>query len=232
MHIELVDSLRCPHPHEDTWLVASVTRFEGRDIVEGSLGCPVCRRQYAVREGEVDFTVSVAPGGDALPPAAAAGTAARPGETQQAAAFTLVPDEEVFLRARALLALGEPGGIVLLGGAHARNADAFEDEVQVTTLLLNAPAGLRPSGRYPSAMRATDTVPVAGGGLRGAWLDRDTATPAIMAAAARALRRGGRLVAPVEVMLPAGVRELARDRSEWVAEGEGGMSAPVAIRRR
>lgn len=231
MHIELVDSLRCPHPHEDTWLVASVTRFDGRDIVEGSLGCPVCRRQYAVREGEVDFTVSVAPGGDALPPAVAAGTAARPAETQ-APASPVVPDEEVLLRARALLALAEPGGIVLLGGAHARNADAFEDEVQVTTLLLNAPAGLRPSGRYPSAMRATDTVPVAGGGLRGAWLDRATATPAIVAAAARALRRGGRLVAPVEVMLPAGVRELARDRSEWVAEGEGGMSAPVAIRRR
>ncbi|MEP7381311.1 MAG: hypothetical protein ABI910_06465, partial [Gemmatimonadota bacterium] len=58
MHIELVDSLRCTQPHDDTWLVASVTRFDGRDIVDGVLGCPICHRQYLVLDGEVDFTDS------------------------------------------------------------------------------------------------------------------------------------------------------------------------------
>lgn len=228
MHIELVDSLRCPYPHDDTWLVASVSRFDGRDIVEGTLGCPSCRRQFAVRDGEVDFTSFVPPGGEPErepePPAAHA--------TAVAGASAAPADAEVLLRARALLALGEPGGIVLLGGDHARHAEALEDEGQVTTLQLNAPAALRRAGRYPSALRAADGIPVASGALRGAWLDRGTATSGILAAAARALRKGGRLVAPADAPLPAGVRELARDAHEWVAEGEGGVSLPVTLRRR
>lgn len=240
MHIELVDSLRCPSPHDDTWLVASVSRFDGRDIVEGSLGCPSCRRQFAVRDGEVDFTSSVTLGGAPVPPAAPASAAdggadGGPGDASRTApsgAPAGPADEEARLRARALLALGEPGGIVLLGGAHARHAEALEDEVQVMTLQLNAPAALRRVGRYPSALRAVDGIPVASGSLRGVWLDRGTATPGMLAAAARALRTGGRLVAPADAPLPAGVRELARDAHEWVAEGEGGVSPPVALRRR
>ncbi len=249
MHIELVDTLRCPHPHEDTWLVASVTRFDGREVVEGTLGCPACRRQFPVRGGEVDFTAGDGSGAGGEPPAAippaegrdhgrasgeASGEASdeASGEAPDDEASDEASDEGTFLRARALLALAEPGGIVLLGGVHARHAEAFEDEGQVMTLLLNASHPPGGWGRPPSAMRAADGVPVASGALRAAWLDRTTATPGILAAVARGLRRGGRLVAPADASLPAGVRELARDAGEWVAEGEGGVSAPVALRRR
>ena len=225
MHIEIVDSLRCPSPHEETWLVASVTRFEGRDIVEGALGCPVCRRQFAVRHGEVDFTGPEADAVDAGGRARATPVGADLGGAP--------PDEEELLRARALLALADGGGLVLLGGEHARMAAVFEDEAQVMPLLLNAPAWASGGVRPPSAIRIADGLPVAAGALRAAWLDEATASrAATVRAVVRALRTGGRLVAPVTAPLPDGARELARDAREWVAESSGAASAPVSLRRR
>lgn len=220
MHLDLVDSLRCPYPHEDIWLVASVTRLDGREMIEGWLGCPSCRRQFPVRNGEADFTVVEGEGRSGSAP-----SAAMPSDAGR-------PDEGAFLRARALLALSEPGGTILLGGGHARHAESFEDEGQVRALLLNALPSAGDEGRHRSALRAHDALPVASGTLRAAWLDRETASPGILQGVVRALRRGGRLVAPADAPLPAGVRELARDAQEWVAEGEGGVSAPVALRRR
>src|SRR5690242_21064587 len=55
MFIELVDALRCPVPHEESWLVASATRMEARHIVDGLLGCPVCHAEYPIRNGVADF---------------------------------------------------------------------------------------------------------------------------------------------------------------------------------
>src|SRR5829696_1093046 len=55
MFIELVDTLRCPNPHEESWLVVSATTLEARHIREGVLGCPVCRAEYPVRGGIADF---------------------------------------------------------------------------------------------------------------------------------------------------------------------------------
>src|SRR4051812_10451294 len=51
MHIELIDLLRCPVDHEETWLVAAFTKLDGRDVVEGKLGCPICRAEYPIRNG-------------------------------------------------------------------------------------------------------------------------------------------------------------------------------------
>jgi len=42
MFSELVDVLRCPRPHEESWLVLAAHRLDGRDIMAGVLGCPVC----------------------------------------------------------------------------------------------------------------------------------------------------------------------------------------------
>ena len=56
MFIELVDSLRCIVPHDDTWLVASVGRMDGRHVIDGTLGCPVCHRQFPIRDGAAWFT--------------------------------------------------------------------------------------------------------------------------------------------------------------------------------
>lgn len=218
MHIELVESLRCPQPHDDTWLVASVTRFDGREIVEGVLGCPVCRRQYPVRRGEVDFSEGR--------PAEATST------VEPGAESTSPPSDEDVLRARALLSLDDAGGIVLLGGALARFAHSLADEAQVAPLLFNVPAWAWREGDVPSAIRSRDGLPVARGALRAAWLDAGTATPRVLADAAAALRAGGRLMAPATVPLPEGVRRLAADEEHWVAEATAAPSPPVELRRR
>jgi len=56
MFIELVDSLRCLSPHDETWLVAAASRMDGRHLIDGVLGCPVCRREYAIRDGTAWFS--------------------------------------------------------------------------------------------------------------------------------------------------------------------------------
>lgn len=55
MFIELTDHLRCPQPHDESYLVLLPLRLEGRNVLEGQLGCPVCGRTVAVRDGIVDF---------------------------------------------------------------------------------------------------------------------------------------------------------------------------------
>jgi uncharacterized protein YbaR (Trm112 family) len=240
MHIELVDTLRCPVLHEDSWLVASVTRFDGRDVVEGMLGCPLCRRQFAVVGGVVDFTRTVT--GEPLePPSARIGDSARVdgGVTAWGSGDHEPVEREareaLVLRVRALLALDEPGGIVLLGGTHAWAAEALEDDGAVMPLVLNpAPQAANELRRVPSALRARDGLPLANGSLRAAWLDASTATPALLAGTARALRRGGRLLAPATASLPDGIQELARDAVEWVADRttDVASSAPIPLRRR
>src|SRR5512134_1504766 len=94
MFIELVDSLRCLEPHDETWLVAAVTRMDGRHIAEGVLGCPICRREYPIRDGIGWFTARR----DAVP-----------ARLTSVAAST---DPDRTMRAGALLGLTEAGGIV------------------------------------------------------------------------------------------------------------------------
>ena len=55
MHIELTEMLRCPEPHELGFLVLSTGEMVGRMIRSGLVGCPVCRREYRIVEGIVDF---------------------------------------------------------------------------------------------------------------------------------------------------------------------------------
>jgi hypothetical protein len=255
MHIELVDALRCPFPHEETWLVAAVTRFDGRDIAEGALGCPICRRQFVVRFGEVDFSGEASapdaprasrvldePTIPAEPADRAVGATAVPAVPAVSDAVATEVDgtgdadaADAIYRARALLGLEEGGGTILVGGALARHADALADAVPVMALLLNAPAGSASRGRPPSAMRAAGGVPLAAGSLRVAWLDDTTARAPWLEGVVRALRPGGRLVAPAGAIVPAGIRELARDAREWVGERDAAVaaaSAPIILRRR
>ena len=55
MFIELTDHLRCPEAHEEQYLVLLPDRMDGRSVKQGQLGCPVCGRTFAFREGIVDF---------------------------------------------------------------------------------------------------------------------------------------------------------------------------------
>jgi hypothetical protein len=95
MFIELTDHLRCPSDHDEAFLVLLPDQVEGRSVRTGTLGCPVCDRRFALRDGVLDT-------GDAPP----ADTDGEPGRLTPEA---LVP----------LAGLGGPGGYLVLVGAPA-----------------------------------------------------------------------------------------------------------------
>jgi hypothetical protein len=194
--IELVEWLRCVREHELTWLVARTDAMEGRDIVRGVLGCPVCRAIYPIADGVADLRDGAA----AAPPAPA----------------DAAPDEA--LRAAALLGLTTPGGFVALAGEWGRAAAAIVAIApEVHVLALDPPSSLASGGGLSLAL-AGDDVPLRPESARGIALDASHATPRRLAAAAGALRAGGRLVAPADAPVPAGITLLARDERDWVGE--------------
>jgi uncharacterized protein YbaR (Trm112 family) len=54
MFIELTDHLRCPADHDEGFLVLLPDRIEGRSVIEGQLGCPVCGRSFELWDGVLD----------------------------------------------------------------------------------------------------------------------------------------------------------------------------------
>ncbi len=190
--------------------MAAVERFEGRFIDRGSLGCPVCHAQYRIERGAVDFRPPDAPR-ERTPPV-----------------IVEAPTGEDILRARALLDLTGGGGTIVLTGAAAAFASRLEDETEVNVLLVNpAPALEQQAGR--STLLVDGRVPLAPGSVRGALIGDDQSSGAIIADLAHALRAGGRLVAPVDAPLPAGLDELARDGRQWVAEKRDSAPGLVTI---
>jgi uncharacterized protein YbaR (Trm112 family) len=212
MFIELVDLLRCPREHEDSWLVAAIYERSDRDITTGVLGCPICRSEYPIRQGVALFADGAAP----------------TGETVRAAYDE--SDDDAAMRCAAMLDLFDPGGSVILCGSWARVARALLDITPVSILVANPPAGVA-IGHGVSAIRMGDRFPVAGGSLRGIAVDERMAGPVLLESATRALKAGGRLIAPVGVAIPSGVTERARDDRHWVGEAEALASAPVPLVR-
>ncbi|AHG90243.1 hypothetical protein J421_2706 [Gemmatirosa kalamazoonensis] len=208
MFVELIDLLRCPRPHEDTWLVAAAEETVGRHIVRGTLGCPLCEAEYPVVDAVADF-----------------------GEAQVAgsAADAITADDT--MRAAALLGLDAPGTTVVLGGAWQAVAAPLA-ELAGTRVLLLDPVHAEPLREEVSALRGGGGLPVAANALRGVALDAYTADEPRVAAAVRALAPRGRLVAPADVPVPAGLTELARDARHWVAERDASSeSRPIALSR-
>ena len=207
MFVELIDQLRCPRPHEESWLVASAARTNSRSIVAGVLGCPVCRAEYPISNGIAHF-----------------GQPPRP-------TAVLPPDEAEALRLAALLDLTDSRGyVVLVGelGAHARLMQRFSD---VQVLLINPPSGLE-LGAGVSALTTSGVLPLATGSARAVALG-DAATVDELLSAVDAVRPGGRLVAPITLDVADGVAEIARDERRWVGERAvvAAPTRPVVLRR-
>jgi hypothetical protein len=195
VHLEIVQALRCPRPHEASWLVARADRMEARHIVHGVLGCPVCGAEYGVREGTARL-------GDPVPASPAVGGA-----------------EDTALRAAALLGLTTPNGLVVLAGAWAGAAvevAALADGVHV--LAVNAADAPPPPGLGVSRLESAVVIPLGVAVARGIAVDAAHASPDALDAAAEALGAGGRLLAPAGSAVPDAVTELARDERWWVAE--------------
>lgn len=210
MFTELIDVLRCTASHEDTWLVAAAEQTDGRHIVAGRLGCPVCRAEYRIVNGVADFRSA-----EAVPPP---DTPAAP-----------VPTEDDVLRARALLNLVEDGGTIALVGGASALLTSLEHSAPAVYLLINPTAG---RGRADVSILLFDRgEPLAAGVLRGALAEEPVSEP-VLHGVARAVRVGGRLVAPGHLPVPPGIKEIARDTRHWVGERLPVSSAPVPLQRR
>lgn len=205
MYTELVDTLRCPNGHEESWLVAAAYRTAGRHIMSGALGCPVCRTQYPIEDGIADFTAVVP-----VPTAGVTSPVAR----------DAADDGELALKLAALLDLTDPNGYVALLGPWTRVAHALRAVVPVSVLVVNPPDDVL-IGDGVSAVRA-GRVPVLAGSARGVALHSAGAAPAgevdgLLASSLRAVRPGGRVVGDRSLAPPPDVTLLAEDDAHWVA---------------
>ena len=212
MFIELIDVLRCPNVHEESWLVLASRRIDGRDVMEGVLGCPVCEAEYPIADGVVQF-------------ARAARSNAVVGPSS----------EDEAMRLAALLDLATPEGYAVIAGTLGKDAAYLRALTDVPLLLVNPPPGTEMGSGLSGMTIESDwaTLPLAPSSARAVALD-DTATPTQLLAGLRVVRPSGRVLAPIALSLPDGVTELARDARQWLVERrarprESGM---ISLKRR
>ena len=201
MFIELVDALRCPRAHEDSWLVASARRMEARHIVSGTLGCPVCLAEYPIEQGVVDFRVAPVD----VP------------KNREA------PSPDMAPRVAAMLDLADATGFAVLLGAWGAIADQLTSIVETPLILVDPPSGVIGAPGI-SVLRCDREIPLAAASARGVAID--AANTARASSAMRIARANGRVLAPLSVPVPIGVRELARDAQRWVGAREA-IASPI-----
>jgi hypothetical protein len=204
--IDIIDALRCPNPHEESWLVASANVTDGRDIMEGVLGCPVCRAEFSIHGGLVEFT------------------GLRASTTPSATS-----SDEQAMRLAAFLDLTNVRSFAILVGSWGSHARALHDLVDVPILLVNPPADVELGGGL-SAVTCSAVMPVARRSAHAIALDAGV-TPALVASALSAVRIGGRVVAPSTLQRPSEVTALVQDESIWVGEIATAAEGLVSLRR-
>ena len=201
MYIELIDLLRCPRAHDESWLVAAFNRMDGRFIIEGRLGCPVCSASFPITNGVADLRDSrEAPAGNAFTPSDE-------------------DDDAVALRVAAMLGLTRAGSVAVLSSMPGPIAGLVSEIASVRVLATNSStpateqenvALIRSSDRLPFASGSIDAV------MLGTTVSSDQAEEAV-----RILKTGGRLVVTADSPLRGNLKELARDDRYIVAESTG-----------
>lgn len=204
MFIELIDTLRCPEDHRDSWLVASITERDDRLVREGLLGCPVCGREYPITRGIAWFGVDPEP---------------------RAARATTPSDDDDAMRIGAFLAPTE-GSTIALEGSWAGCAHALANLIPLRIFGVNPNAAIDDTERV-ATVETRVGLPFAPRSLRGVALAAGAAD-ADVASAVRVLADGARIVAPVSLAVPGEVAELARDDAWWIGETRGAL---IGLRR-
>jgi Methylase involved in ubiquinone/menaquinone biosynthesis len=202
LYIELIDLLRCPRVHEQSWLVAAFYKMEDRFVIEGRLGCPVCSASYAVSEGVADLREEQ-------------GSLDLIGETPPAE-----NDEEVAMRVAAMLGLIKPGLVAVLAGMHGDLAGKVSELGNARVLALNPQTPQSRERENVAPVRSGARFPFAPASIDAVMLDRGSPESAV-AESIRVLKPGGRLVADAGLALGGSLRELARDDRYVVAEYTG-----------
>ena len=207
MFIELLDGLRCVNDHPQIPLVTAITKRDDRFVVEATIGCPTCRREYPIRRGTAWF-----------------GSAAQDDVTPSQAG---PDDDDGATRIGAFLAVSDGITIALVGGwaVHAR---ALSEMAGLRAFAMNPQRAIVESERV-GVVHSDNRLPFTDGSLRGVAIDESGWSIREMELASRALSSGGRMVAPASVAVPGDIEEIARDESVWIGEKRGAL---VALHRR
>jgi hypothetical protein len=171
-------------------------------VTSGVIGCPICRAEYEIDNGVVQF------GPDPLL-----------GNSSRSDDLTVeeMPDPEVV---QALLALDTAGGYVVLVGSATRLGEALAQLVSGTRFIgVNPPPDVRESSNL-SLLRSSVTIPIRTGCMRGAVVGREYAEDDWLKEAGRVLMNGRRLVVADEAVDLVGVSRVVSDRGLWVGVRE------------
>jgi uncharacterized protein YbaR (Trm112 family) len=207
MFIELLDGLRCVSDHEKIALVTAISKRDDRFVMEGIIGCPICRREYPVRNGIAFFgAMRSAPDG-----------------TSHAAAG----DDDGAMRIGAFLGVAD-GVTIALVGEWAQYAPELASAVGLRAFAVNPKSPIEESDRV-GIVYSDNLLPFSDGSLRGVAIDDSDWSDADVQLATRALSAGGRMVAPASIRVPEDVEEVVRDETLWIGEKRGPL---VALHRR
>ena len=208
MHIELTEMLRCPEPHGEAFLVMSTGEMLGRMVRSGILGCPICRREFPVVKGIVDFSGK------------GKGETGNVGDTQPTFPISRFPfpavDPETL---QALLDLSGPGGYVVLVGSAARHAVGLAGRMGgIHFIGINAPPDLE---ELPvlSLLVCRGMIPLRQTVARGVVVGSDRLGSDWLSEARRIVLPGRRVVVEGEnVPVPVGLTRLAVGEGLFVGE--------------
>ncbi|MCG8466663.1 MAG: hypothetical protein MJB57_00430 [Gemmatimonadetes bacterium] len=226
MFLELAEALDCPECRSGFGLVAFVDEADGRRVIRGWLGCPMCEIEIPIEAGAMDFRSRGSPEG-------AAPTASEPpGESVRADGTAQINGpEDTAVRLAALLGLAEERGVIVLLGPGlddlALPVVRFGERVEVlawserdsapTLSVEELAEGINPLRAAPER-----PWPIRMGSLHAMAL-RGPAERALEEAR-RCLCQGGRIVlldpgeGDAAAFREAGFEELARDDTTWVGE--------------
>lgn len=194
MHIELTDHLRCLSDHAESFLVLLPDTMDGRRVVRGTLGCPVCGSIVRIDEGVAWFEGGTASEG-----------------------ATLLSADAV----AAFLGVAGPGGyIALAGGATAVAAQLGVLLPGIGLVLVNPPEGIVDS--MSGSILRGGRLPLKHGSMRGVVLGQDAAESAgWVTDALGAVLPGLRVVVESAAPPPEGVELLAAVEGCWVGTKKG-----------
>ncbi|HMJ58152.1 MAG TPA: hypothetical protein VK467_03390 [Gemmatimonadales bacterium] len=206
MHIELTEMLRCPEPHREDTMVLSTGEMIGRMVRSGLVGCSVCRKEFLITNGIIDFTGSEMRD---------AGSVGGPSKSHPASRIPSPAAGDL----QALLELSGPGGFVVLLGDAARFAAGLAGLMAgIHFIGVNPPPDLE---ELPvlSLMRVGGVIPLRQAIARGVVVGTDLATSPWLVEAHRILLRGRRFVTLHDKPeLPIGLEQLATAKGLWVGE--------------
>ena len=193
MLLELTEALRCPRPHEESYVICVPITRDGVDVVRGGLFCPVCKAEYAI----LDRVVWFAPPGPAAADVAAS-------ELSVKAALTF-------------LDLQGQGGFVVLAGNAGRLAAGLAAELPgVGVVAVNPPEGVEPS--VSLTVVRTPAWPFRQMSIRAGILGSDVASGAWLEGASASVLPGLRLIVEDENAQAPGMADLARGAGIVVGE--------------